>query len=95
MAQEDLKALIVYLRTLKPVKKVTPVLITLMPFARIIDTRLFHAVFGRFSKAPAQAPKSGLGLSTKLGNTSPCAAIATQREISWRVQSIFLHGRDE
>ena len=94
MAQEDLKALIVYLPTLKPVKKVTPVLITLTPFARIIDTRLFNAVFGRSSKAPAQAPKS-LGRSTKMGNTSACAAIATQRENSWRVQSSFLHGRDE
>jgi mono/diheme cytochrome c family protein len=60
MAQEDLKALIAYLRTLKPVKKATSELKTWAPFARSIGTPLFLAVFGRFSTAPAQAPKSGV-----------------------------------
>ena len=60
MAREDLTALIAYLRTLKPVKKVTPELNSRVPFARSIGAPLFLAVFGRFSPAPAQAPKSGL-----------------------------------
>jgi mono/diheme cytochrome c family protein len=60
MAQEDLKALIAYLRTVKPVKKATPELQTWAPFARSIGTRLYLAVFGRFSKPPAQAPTSGV-----------------------------------
>jgi mono/diheme cytochrome c family protein len=60
MAQQDLKALIAYLRTLKPVKKATPELQTWAPFARSIGTRLFLAVFGRFSAAPAQASQVGI-----------------------------------
>ena len=60
MAQEDLKALIAYLRTLKAVKKATPELQTWAPFARSIGTRLYLMVFGRFSAPPAQAPKSGI-----------------------------------
>ena len=60
MAQEDLKTLIAYLRTLKPVKRVTPELNSWAPFARSIGTPLFLAVFGQYSIAPAQAPKSGL-----------------------------------
>jgi mono/diheme cytochrome c family protein len=60
MAQEDLKALIAYLRTLKPVQKATPALQTWAPFARSIGARLYLAVFGRLSTSPPQAPKSGL-----------------------------------
>ncbi len=60
MAQEDLKALIAYLRTLKAAKKVTPELDTWAPFARSIGARLFLVVFGRFSTTPAQAPKNGV-----------------------------------
>lgn len=60
MAQEDLKALIAFLRTLKPAQKPTPELQTWAPFARSIGTRLYLAVFGRFSNPPAQAPKSGI-----------------------------------
>ena len=60
MAQEDLQALIVYLRTFKPAKKVTPELNTWVPFMRTIGTRLFLALFGRFSIAPVEAPRSGL-----------------------------------
>ena len=60
MAQEDVKALIAYLRALKPAKKATPELQTKAPFARSIGTRLYLTVFGRFAAAPAQAPKSGI-----------------------------------
>src|SRR5262245_28072030 len=60
MAQEDLKALIVYLKALKPVKKATPSLKSSMPFVRGIGTPLFLMAFGRFSNAPALAPKGGI-----------------------------------
>ena len=60
MAQDDLKALIAYLRTLKPSRKATPKLNTHVPFARSIGARLYLAAFGRFSAAPAKAPTSGL-----------------------------------
>lgn len=60
MAQEDVKALIAYLRTLKPVKKATPPLKVWAPFARSLGTPLYLKVFGRFSNSPAQAPKSGI-----------------------------------
>jgi mono/diheme cytochrome c family protein len=60
MAQEDLKALIAYLRTLKPAKKATPELQTWAPFARSIGVRLYLMVFGRLANAPAQAPKGGV-----------------------------------
>jgi mono/diheme cytochrome c family protein len=60
MAQEDIKALVAYLRTLKPVKKTTPPLKVWAPFARSLGTPLYLKVFGRFSNPPAQAPKSGI-----------------------------------
>src|SRR5437660_6072350 len=60
MAQEDIKALVAYLRTLKPVKKATPPLKVWAPFARSLGTPLYLKVFGRFSNPPAQAPKSGI-----------------------------------
>ena len=52
MAQEDLKALIAYFRTLKPVKKATPPLKIWAPFARSLGTPLYLKVFGRFSNSP-------------------------------------------
>ena len=41
MAQEDLKALIAYLRTIKPVKKATPELKTWVPLVRSLGTPFF------------------------------------------------------
>ena len=49
MAEEDLKALIAFLRTIKPVKKATPELKTWAPFARSLGTPIFFKIFGRFS----------------------------------------------
>jgi len=60
MAPEDLQALIAYIRTLQPVKKPTPELKTWAPFARSLGTGLFLKAFGHFSRAPAQAPNSGV-----------------------------------
>ena len=60
MSQEDMKALIAFLRTLKPVTKATPAFKSWVPFARSIGTPLFLKFFGNFANSPAQAPKSGI-----------------------------------
>ena len=60
MAQEDLKALVAYLRTLKPVKRLTPELKTWVPFMRSLGTFGYLKVFGRFHNSPPQAPKAGV-----------------------------------
>ena len=60
MAQEDLKALVAYLRTLKPVKRPTPELKTWVPFMRSLGTFGYLKVFGRFHNTPPQAPKAGV-----------------------------------
>ena len=60
MAQEDLKTLVAYLRTLTPVKNLTPELKTRVPFMRSIGTFIYLELFGRFSNSPLQAPKAGI-----------------------------------
>ena len=60
MAQEDLKALVAYLRTLKPVKRPTPELKTWVPFMRNLGTFAYLKVFGRFHNSPPQPPKAGV-----------------------------------
>jgi len=60
MAEEDLKALIAYLRTLKPVRKETPPLKTWIPFYRSLFANLWLKFFGRFSNPPAKAPIGGI-----------------------------------
>lgn len=60
MAVEDLKALVAYLRTLKPVRKEN-----LRPPAHVrifrpLVTPLWLKLFGRFYDSPATAPKSGV-----------------------------------
>ena len=60
MAQEDVKAMIAYMRTLKPVKKATTPLNTWAPFARSVGTPLFLKIFGSAAKSPAKAPTSGV-----------------------------------
>jgi mono/diheme cytochrome c family protein len=60
MAQEDVKALIAYLRTLKSVKQATPSLSSWTPFARSIGVPLWLKLFGRFSRSPVNAPQSGV-----------------------------------
>ena len=52
IAEEDIKALITYLRTLKPVRKETPRLKTWVPFYRSLLTPLWLKLFGRFSTPP-------------------------------------------
>jgi len=60
MAQDDLKAIVAYLRTLKPVKRAAPELKTWVPFMRSLGTLVYLKLFGRFGNAPPQAPKTGL-----------------------------------
>ncbi len=60
MAEEDLKALIAYLRTLKPVRKPTPQLKTWAPFYRPLTTFVWSKVFAKTFTAPAKAPQSGI-----------------------------------
>jgi len=97
MAQEDMKALIAYLRTLKPVKKATPQLKTWAPFARSIGAPLFLAVFGDFAKSPAQAPKSGIARGRYLVNhVSLCGDCHTPRNaIGVPNRALYLAGAGE
>jgi len=60
MAQDDLKALIAFLRTLKPVRKPTPELQASVPMLRSIAAEGWQKAFGQFFTAPASAPKSGI-----------------------------------
>jgi len=60
MAQEDLSALVAYLRTLKATPKLTPQLETVAPFLRSLAIPLYLKAFNRFSTAPVEAPTSGI-----------------------------------
>src|SRR5262245_4802592 len=60
MAQDDLKALIAFLRTLKPVRKPTPELQTSVPMLRSIAAEGWLKAFGQFFTSPPTAPKSGI-----------------------------------
>ena len=66
MSEEDLKALIAYLKTLKPVKKATPELESRAPLTRSLGIPTYLKIFGCFSNSPAQAPKSGIGRGQNL-----------------------------
>ncbi|HEY2990647.1 MAG TPA: cytochrome c [Candidatus Binatia bacterium] len=60
MAEEDLKALTAYLRTLKPVRKPTPQLKTWVPFYRPLATFIWAKFFGRSFTSSPKAPQSGV-----------------------------------
>ncbi len=60
MAEEDIKALIAYLRTLKPVRKENLRPKAYVSLFRPVVTPLWLKLFGRFSNTPAKAPKSGI-----------------------------------
>jgi mono/diheme cytochrome c family protein len=60
MAQEDLQALIAFLRTLKAVRKPTPELQASIPLLRSVATEGWLKAFGQFFTPPATAPKGGL-----------------------------------
>ena len=82
MAQEDLKALVAYLRTLKPVKKPTPELKTWVPFMRGVGTFAYLKLFGRFNNPRAQAPKPGIERGRYLvEHVSVCGDCHTPRNV--------------
>src|SRR5262245_57569700 len=60
MAQDDLKALIAFLRTLRPVRKPTPELQTSVPMFRSVAAEGWRKGFGQLFTAPPTAPKSGI-----------------------------------
>jgi mono/diheme cytochrome c family protein len=60
MAEEDLKALIAYLRTLKPVRKPTLQLKSWAPFYRPLATFVWSKIFAKTFTAPAKAPEGGV-----------------------------------
>ena len=60
MAEEDLRALTAYLRTLKPVRKENPRPQARVRFFRPLVTPLWLKMFGRFYDPPARAPKGGV-----------------------------------
>jgi mono/diheme cytochrome c family protein len=97
LAREDLTALIAFMRTLKPVKKPTPELKSRAPFVRSIGTPLFLAVFGRFSPAPARAPKGGVERGRYLvDHVSLCGDCHTPRNfLGVPKQSLYLAGADQ
>jgi mono/diheme cytochrome c family protein len=94
MAQQDLKALVAYMRTLKPVKKTTPDLKTWVPLVRSVGVPGYLRVFGGSSNSPAQAPKSGVERGRYLVNhVSICGDCHTPRNsIGVPNRSQFLAG---
>ena len=97
MAEEDLKALIAYLKTLKAARKPTPALKTWAPFARSLGTPIYLKIFGRLSAAPAQAPKAGIERGRYLvDHISLCGDCHTPRNsIGVPKQSLYMAGADE
>lgn len=82
MAEEDLKALIAYLRTLKPVRKVSLRPPAHVRFFRPLVTPIWLKLFGRFSDSPARAPSSGIERGRYLvDHVSLCGDCHTPRNI--------------
>ncbi|HEY1233640.1 MAG TPA: cytochrome C [Candidatus Binatia bacterium] len=94
MAQQDLKSLIAYLRTLKPIKKATPSLKTWTPLLRSVGTLVYLKAFGRFSSSPAEAPTGGVERGRYLvDHVSICGDCHTPRNsIGVPNQSLYLAG---
>jgi len=94
MAQEDLTALIAYLRTIKPVRKPTPDLKSWVPMVRSLGIPVYLKTFGRFSTPPAQAPKSGVDRGKYLvEHVSLCGDCHTPRNsIGVPNRSLYLAG---
>jgi mono/diheme cytochrome c family protein len=97
MAQEDLKALIAFMRTLKPVKKSTPELKTWVPFMRRVGTFVYLQLFGRFATSPPQAPKAGRERGRYLvDHVSLCGDCHTPRNsLGVPKQSLYLAGASQ
>lgn len=94
MAEEDLKALIAYLRTLKPVRKENLLPPAHVRFFRPLVTPLWLKLFGRFSNTSAKAPKSGIERGRYLvEHVSLCGDCHTPRNmIGVPNRSLYLAG---
>ena len=97
MTQQDVRALIAYLRTLKPVKKSTPPLKTWVPFLRSAGTFAYLKLFGRFTTAPPKAPTSGIERGRYLvEHVSLCGDCHTPRNsLGVPNNSLYLAGAPE
>jgi len=94
MAEEDLKALIAYLRTLKPIRKETPALKSWAPLYRPAGTFIWFKFFSRFSNAPAKAPQKGVERARYLvDHVALCSDCHTPRNFMGVPQrSLYLAG---
>ncbi len=94
MAEGDLKALVAYLRTLKPVRKETPVLKTWIPFYRPVGTFIWSNLFSRSFNSPLKAPQGGLERGRYLvEHVSLCGDCHTPRNfIGVPDRSLYLAG---
>jgi mono/diheme cytochrome c family protein len=97
LAEEDLKAMIAYLRSLKAVRKPSPPLKTWAPFLRSVGTPLYLMRFGKFSTSPAQAPAGGIQRGRYLvENVAICGDCHTPRSfIGAPTQSLYMAGATE
>ena len=97
MARDDLQALIAYLRTLKPIQKATPELKSWTPFMRALGAPIFLKIFGRFTSAPAEAPKGGIERGRYLvEHVASCGDCHTPRNsMGVPKQSLYLAGASE
>jgi len=58
MAEEDLKALIAYLKTLKPIKKATPELESRAPLTRSLGIPTYLKILAVFRTRPLKLPRA-------------------------------------
>jgi mono/diheme cytochrome c family protein len=97
MAQEDLKALLPYLRSLKAVKRTTPELKSSLPFLRSLGSFTYLKLFGRFANSAPQAPKNGVERGRYLvEHVSICGDCHTARNsLGVPQQSLYLAGASQ
>jgi mono/diheme cytochrome c family protein len=94
LAVEDLKALVGYLRTLKPVRKANLQPPAHVRFFRPLVTPIWLKLFGRFYDPPARAPSSGIERGRYLvDHVSLCGDCHTPRNsIGVPNHSLYLGG---
>ena len=94
IAVEDLKALVAYLRTLKPVRKVNLRPPAHVRFFRPLFTPIWLKLFGRFYDPPARSPSSGIERGRYLvDHVSLCGDCHTPRNmIGVPNRSLYLAG---
>jgi mono/diheme cytochrome c family protein len=97
MAQEDLQAMIAYMRTLKPVKKATPALKSWVPFLRSVGTTVYLQLFGKLGTSRAQVPTSGIQRGRYLvDHVAICGDCHTPRNfLGAPSQSLYMAGASE